>query len=94
MDRNRLEAFSDGVFAIIISIHGRSSKLASAIGRDWKGKLSPAGYVLAIAFSFLLPLVSACLYFCVAFVWLVPDRRIERFVGEVSRQMESGNNRG
>jgi TMEM175 potassium channel family protein len=54
------------------------SPLARAVGRDRKGRLSIVAYVVAIAFSPLAPWFSLALYFAVAAVWLVPDRRIER----------------
>ena len=62
----------------IISKHGRDSLLAAAIGRDWKGKLSPLLYLSAIPLSFLNPWFANALYIFVALLWLVPDRRIER----------------
>jgi hypothetical protein len=40
MSKGRMEAFSDGVIAIIITLHGRDSVLATAVGRDFKGKVS------------------------------------------------------
>ena len=67
---------------IIIAEQGRDSKLAAAIGRDLKGKLSPILYAVAIAAAFFRPWISGCLYVLVAIVWLVPDRRIERVVDE------------
>jgi uncharacterized membrane protein len=62
----------------ILATEGRHSVLASALGRDWKGKLSPAIYLVAIPVSFLSPWAANALYALVAFLWLVPDRRIER----------------
>ncbi len=62
----------------IIRHQGRDSLLASAIGRDWKGKLSPALYFAAIPLSFLSPWIANGLYVLVALLWLIPDRRIER----------------
>jgi uncharacterized membrane protein len=62
----------------IIAADGRSSVLAEALGRDWKGKLSAALYVIAIALAFALPWASWAIYALVASVWLVPDRRIAR----------------
>jgi uncharacterized membrane protein len=62
----------------IIAGQGRESPLKDAIGRDWKGKLSPALYVLGIASTFFWPWIAQALYVAVALVWLVPDRRIER----------------
>src|SRR6185295_11198332 len=62
----------------IIAKHGRDSLLAGAIGPDWKGKLSPLLYLAAIPLSFVHPWIANVVYVFVAFLWLVPDRRIER----------------
>jgi len=62
----------------IIAREGRQSLLAVALGRDWKGKLSPAIYLAAIPLAFVSPWLANALYAVVAFLWLVPDRRIER----------------
>ncbi|MDO8730706.1 MAG: TMEM175 family protein [Candidatus Omnitrophota bacterium] len=61
----------------IVASQGRDSKLAVAIGRDWKGKLSLACYAAACGLAFIHPLISDALYVFVAVLWLVPDRRIE-----------------
>ena len=61
----------------ILKMQGADSLLGAALGRDVKGKLSPALYALAIALAFASPLLSALLYIAVALMWLVPDRRIE-----------------
>ncbi len=63
---------------LIIRAQGRDSLLKRAVGGDWKGKLSPVLYALAIAMAFTWRWVSLALYVLVALVWLVPDRRIER----------------
>ena len=55
-----------------------SSTLGSAVGRDWKGKLSPLFYVLGIALSPGSPALGQVVYVAVALMWLVPDRRIEK----------------
>lgn len=62
----------------ILKEQGPSSILASAIGRDLKGKLSPVLYAVAIPAAFLRPWISGMLYVAVALMWLVPDRRIEQ----------------
>jgi uncharacterized membrane protein len=62
----------------IIAQEGRDSHLAKAVGVDWKGKLSPVFYLLAIPLAFVNPLISSGLYIVVALIWLVPDPRIER----------------
>jgi uncharacterized membrane protein len=67
---------------IVAEQGGRESKLAVAIGRDWKGKLSPVLYAIGIAISFIRPWIAGTIYIFVAFLWLIPDRRIERIVTE------------
>ncbi len=67
---------------VIIRSEGSKSLLREAVGRDWKGKLSPLFYITGIAASFWLPWVSQALYIFVALLWLVPDRRIEHRLGE------------
>ncbi|HEY4645212.1 MAG TPA: TMEM175 family protein [Steroidobacteraceae bacterium] len=62
----------------IIASQGEGSILKKAIGSDWKGKLSPVLYLLAIAVAFLSPWVSVAIYAFVALMWVIPDRRIER----------------
>src|SRR5882762_924328 len=62
----------------IIAKQGPGSLLASAIGSDWKGKLSPVLYLSAIPLAFVHPWIANGLYLLVALLWLVPDRRIER----------------
>ncbi len=61
----------------IVAEHGPHSRLAAAVGRDGKGKLSLALYVAAIALAFVNQWISDVLYVCVVLMWLVPDRRIE-----------------
>jgi len=62
----------------IIAAQGHDSILRRAIGRDWKGKLSPLLNIVAIGLAFVVPWLSVALYAAVALIWLVPDRRIER----------------
>ncbi len=64
----------------IIARQGPGSLLAAAIGHDWKGKLSPALYAMAIPLAFLSPWISNSIYVLVALMWLIPDRRIERMI--------------
>ncbi len=62
----------------IIRLHGPDSRLASAVGADWKGKLSLLCYALAIGLAFVRIEIAEALYVTVALMWLVPDRRIEQ----------------
>jgi uncharacterized membrane protein len=62
----------------IIASDGPSSVLLRAVGKDWKGNLSPFFYVAAIVSTFWWQWVAQALYVLVALLWLIPDRRIER----------------
>ena len=61
----------------LIASEGQDSLLKTAIGSDWKGKLSPVLYVVAIPAAFLAQWIAGGIYVLVALIWLVPDRRIE-----------------
>jgi uncharacterized membrane protein len=63
---------------LIIASQGPDSLLKKAVGSDWKGKVSPLIYLMAIPTAFWAHWISQGLYVLVALVWLVPDRRIEK----------------
>jgi uncharacterized membrane protein len=63
---------------VIIASQGHASLLKKAIGGDWKGKLSPVLYLVAILVAFWHQWISQGVYALVALLWLIPDRRIER----------------
>ncbi|MFC4242806.1 TMEM175 family protein [Gryllotalpicola reticulitermitis] len=54
--------------------------LREALGRDLKGKLSPFMYLAGIALAYLVPWAGLIPPVIVALVWLVPDRRVERYL--------------
>ncbi len=62
----------------LLSIHESDSVLATALGRDFKGKVSVVIYILAIPLAFVSAWIAGGLYVAVAVMWLVPDQRIER----------------
>jgi uncharacterized membrane protein len=62
---------------LIIASQGPDSVLKKAVGGDWKGKLSPVLYAIAIPVAFWWQWVSLALYVLAALLWLIPDRRIE-----------------
>lgn len=67
--------------SLIVADHGcRDSKFAKALGRDWKGKSSVIFYTIGILLSPSMPRIAGAIYALVAIMWLVPDRRIARFV--------------
>lgn len=61
----------------IICHESANQELKDALGKDFKGKISIACYVAAIAVSFWQSWISIALYVLVAVIWFVPDRRIE-----------------
>jgi uncharacterized membrane protein len=62
---------------LIIASQGPDSILKKAIRGDWKGKLSPVLYGVAIVSTFWWEWIALGLYVVVALIWLIPDRRIE-----------------
>jgi uncharacterized membrane protein len=62
----------------IVSQQGTQGALASALGKDVKGRISPILYVAGTLLAFVEPWISDVIYVAVALMWLVPDRRIER----------------
>ncbi len=66
----------------LVAVNGTDSPIALALGRDFKGRISVVIYIAAIVLSFFMAAAALALYFVVAVIWLVPDRRIERVVHE------------
>src|SRR5438046_6882359 len=61
----------------IIRAQGPDSILKKAVGRDWKGKLSPALYLVAIVATLYSRWIAEAVVFAAALIGLLPDRRIE-----------------
>jgi uncharacterized membrane protein len=57
-------------------------RLRAALGNDVKGKVSPLCYGTGIALAFVAPWLSLVVFTAVAVMWLVPDRRVERYLGQ------------
>jgi uncharacterized membrane protein len=66
----------------IIRDQGEEGLVARAVGGDYKGKLSPLFYALAIPAAFVSRWFAGALYVSVALLWFLPDRRIERVLAE------------
>jgi uncharacterized membrane protein len=69
-----------GLQSAIIHDQGPGSLLATAIGRDLKGKASPLLYATGIGLSFVNRWLGMAVFVGVALMWLVPDRRLERIL--------------
>jgi uncharacterized membrane protein len=67
---------------LMMRLPGTGPRLRDAVGRDFKGKASPFIYLLGIALAFVEPWLALLPYAAVALMWLVPDRRVERYLAE------------
>ncbi len=61
----------------IVRVQGPDSILKKALGRDWKGKLSPVLCFVAIVATLYSPRLAEAIFVVLALIWLIPDRRIE-----------------
>jgi len=64
----------------LTDLHGKHSEFARALGNDTKGKISTVIYAIGIALCFVQPLLGLCMYFLVAAIWFIPDKRFEQKV--------------
>jgi uncharacterized membrane protein len=60
-------------------------RLRAVLGRDVKGKISPVFYLLGIGLAYVEPWLGEVPYVAVALMWLVPDRRVERYLESQGR---------
>jgi uncharacterized membrane protein len=68
----------------IIASQGVHSPLKAAVGGDRKGWASVALYAIAIPTAFVNSWISAAIYAGVAAMWLIPDRRIEKHLDQLT----------
>ena len=74
-----MNSISYGILAgLLIKSAGKNAALTAAIGKDWKGKLSTCIYLIAMGLSLYCSWIAFALYWVVAIIWFIPDRRIER----------------
>ena len=57
---------------------GKDSDFALAVGSSMKEKISIVLYLAGILCSFFASYISLVLYYLVAILWIIPDRRLER----------------
>jgi len=65
-----------------IAAEGPDSRLRRALGSDVKGKVSPVVYLVGIAAAAVNVWIGVALYTAVAIMWLIPDKRMERFIAQ------------
>ena len=61
----------------LIAAQGADSRLARALGADYKGKISVVLWAVGIGLAFVNATMAVATYVGVALIWLVPDKRIE-----------------
>ncbi|HEY5288451.1 MAG TPA: TMEM175 family protein [Caulobacteraceae bacterium] len=61
----------------LIAVNGPNSKLARAVGAEWKGLGSMLAYLVAAPLAFVSSWISIAIYVAIALMWFIPDRRIE-----------------
>jgi uncharacterized membrane protein len=66
----------------IVRANGGDRRLAEALGRDLKGKISPLICVAGIGLAFVHPWLGCAAYVLLGSLWFIPDRRIERTAPE------------
>jgi uncharacterized membrane protein len=81
-----LAAIAFYIVEVVIIAGPSGNRLRAALGRDLKGKLSPLMYITGIAMAFVAPWMAMAVFVFAALVWLVPDRRVERFVAATERR--------
>ena len=65
----------------IVRANGEDRRLAEALGRDAKGKVSLLICAAGIGLAFVDPRLACANYVLLLSLWLIPDRRIEREIG-------------
>jgi uncharacterized membrane protein len=66
----------------MMRVPGTGPRLREVIGNDLKGKLSPVIYIAGILLALVEPWLGLVPFVVVALMWLVPDRRVERYLAE------------
>ena len=66
--------------ATLISAEGEESAVAKVTARGRKGLVTILAYIVSIALVFISPYAAIAVYFAVAAMWLVPDKRFEALI--------------
>ncbi len=64
----------------LLAANDPDSAIAKAARKRTKGNVTILAYVVAIGLAFVWPIASIVIYFAVAALWLVPDKRIEQLL--------------
>jgi uncharacterized membrane protein len=63
---------------ILINIHERDSALVIAIAKNKREQLTIFIYLFGVGSSLFYPYLALGIYFAVTFLWIIPDKRIEK----------------
>lgn len=63
-----------------ITQEGKDSVIAKSMQQQFKEKGSSLGYIIGIILAFFMPESSLAIYALIALVWLIPDKRIEKWL--------------
>jgi uncharacterized membrane protein len=63
----------------LILVEGTESRIRAVVGSRRKEWVSFAVYCLGVPAAFISPFIAIALYIAVSLMWLVPDRRFERW---------------
>jgi uncharacterized membrane protein len=66
----------------IINQHSGDSKFGLVIRKEWKAKVSPVLYLLAVLAAYVSSWISCFIFVLVALIWFMPDKRIEHSLND------------
>ncbi len=64
----------------VIRFIGKETKIATALGKYKKEKISLLLYSFSFLLSFFLPAISIIIVYACAILWIIPDKRIEKIM--------------
>ena len=73
----------------VIRLPETGQRVREALGRDLKGKVSPVLYLVGIALAYVRPWLALAPFAAVALMWLIPDRRVERYLAATNTSTPS-----
>jgi uncharacterized membrane protein len=68
------------VRSALLAANDKNAPIAKAAAQGHKGQVTIAAYLLAIPVALFWPLGAIAIYFAVAAMWIVPDKRFEKLI--------------
>lgn len=72
--------------SVLVALHGKDSLIDTVLRNKLKETISLIAYALGIMLSFVNTAFSLALYAFVAFMWLIPDTRVEKALEASARE--------